>query len=55
MCCVGSSEVEVEGASWILWLDGAADGEVDTIGYLQPLLVALRNPVSVREHVDVWL
>ena len=27
VCCVGSSEGELEGASWVLWLDGAADGD----------------------------
>ena len=27
VCCVGSSEGELEGASWVLWLDGAAHGE----------------------------
>ena len=26
--CVGGGEGELEGASWVLWLDGAADGEV---------------------------
>lgn len=27
VCRVGRGEGELEGASWILWLDGAADGE----------------------------
>ena len=31
VCCVGSSEVEVEGASRVLWLDGAADGEAGNL------------------------
>ena len=45
VCCGGSSEGEVEGACWVLWLDGTADGEVGTLQHLQPLLLALRNPV----------
>ena len=45
VCCGGSSEGEVEGACWVLWLDGTADGEAETLQHLQPLLLALRNPV----------
>ena len=55
VCCVGSGEGEVEGASWILWMDGAADGEAGTLHHLQPLLLALRNPVHGGEDGDVWL
>lgn len=28
VCCVGGDEGELEGASWVLWLDGADDGEI---------------------------
>ena len=52
---VGSSEGEVEGASWVLWSDGAADGEVGTLHHLQPLLPALRNPSDGVYQGDVWL
>ena len=55
VCRVGSSEGEVERASWILWLDGATDGEVGTLHYLQPLLLSLRNPIYGGEEGDVWL
>ena len=43
--CVGSSEGEVEEASWVLWLDGAPDAEAETLDHLQPLLLAFRNGV----------
>ena len=56
VCCVGSSEGEVEGASWVLWLDGAADGETVTLHHLWPLMLALRNPVhGGGEEGDVWI
>ena len=55
VCCLGSSEGQVEGSSWILWLDGATDGEVGTLHYLQPLLLSLRNPIYGGEEGDVWL
>ena len=55
MCCVGSSEGEVEGASWVLWSDGAADGEVVTLHHLQPLLLALRDTTNGVYKGDVWL
>ena len=41
--CVGSSEGEVEEASWVLWPDGACDAEAKTLHHLQPLLLAFRN------------
>ena len=34
VCCVGSSEGEVEESSWILWLDGTDDGETGTSEHL---------------------
>ena len=34
VCGVGSSEGEVEVASWVLWSDGAADCEVVTLHHL---------------------
>ena len=55
VCGVGSSEGEVEVASWVLWSDGAADGEVVTLHHLQPLLLALRNPLNGVYEGDVWL
>ena len=55
VCCVGSSEGEVEEASCILWLDGTADGEVGTFPHLMPLLLPLRSPVYSGEYSDVWL
>lgn len=41
---VGASEGEVEGASWVLWLDGAGDGEAVAPEHQQPLLLALGDP-----------
>ena len=55
VCGVGSSEGEVEVASWVLWLDGASDGEDGTLHHLLPLLLALRNPVYGVYEGDVWL
>ena len=49
VCCVGSSEGEVEGTSRVLWLDGARDGEVGTLHHL------LRIPVDGGEYCDVWI
>ena len=51
--CLG--EGEVEGASWVLWLDGAADGEAGTLHHLLPLLLALRNLLYGGEEADDWL
>ena len=55
VCCVGSSEGEVEGASWVLWLDGTDDGELETLQHRQPLLLAIRNPLYGGGEADVWL
>lgn len=55
LCCVGVGEDKLEGASWILWQDGAADGEVGAHEHLKPLLLGLRIPVSVGREGDVWL
>ena len=55
VCCVGSREGEVEGTSCVLWLDGAADGEVGTFQHLLPLLLPLGNPIYSGEYADVWL
>ena len=55
VCCVGSSEGEVEGSSWVLWLDGTTDGELGTLQHRQPLLLALRNPLYGGEERNVWL
>ena len=49
VCCVGSSEGEVEGTSRVLWLGGARDGEVGTLHHL------LRIPVDGGEYCDVWI
>ena len=38
---VGGAEGELEGASWVLWLDGAADGEGGAPDHLSPLLLGL--------------
>lgn len=40
--CVGAGEGEMEGASWVLWLDGAADVEAVVLEHL--LLSALGDP-----------
>lgn len=54
--CASGREVEPEEASWILWLDGATDGEVgaheDT---WIPQLMGQGNPMLGRGHGDVWL
>ena len=42
--CVRASEGEVEGASWVLWLDGAGDGKAVVPEHLQPLLLVLGGP-----------
>ena len=55
VCGVGSSEGEVEGASWVLWLDGASDGETGTLHHPLPLLLALGNPLHGGEEADGWL
>ena len=55
VCCVGSSEGEVEGSSWVLWLDGTDDGEVETLNLLKPLLLALRNPKYGGKEANVRL
>ena len=47
-----SSEGEVEGASWVLWLDGASDGEV---GEAEDLLLDPQDPVDGGGHRDVGL
>lgn len=47
-CCVESLEGELEGASWILWLDGTADGEVVTPKHMKPLVLGPR-PLPWRE------
>lgn len=52
--CVEGGEGELEGASWDLGLDGAADGEAGAPGHLEPLLLGLGDPVH-RGHRDVWL
>ena len=43
---------QLEGASWVLWLDGACDGEVGAHEQPEPLLVDLKDPVR---QGDVWL
>ena len=43
---------ELEGASWVLWLDRACDGEGGAQEQPEPLLVDLRDPVR---QGDVWL
>lgn len=47
-------ESELERASWELWLDGAADGEVGASGYLTPLLLGVGDPVHGGQ-IDDWL
>ena len=55
VCCVGGGEGELEGASWVLRLDGAADGEAGAPVHLKPLLLGLGDPVHGRRHRDDWL
>lgn len=43
---------QLEGASWVLWLDGACDGEGGAHEHPEPLLVDLKDPVR---QGDVWL
>lgn len=50
VCCVGGGEDELEGASWNLWVDGAADCEAGASEHLKPLLLDLGDPV----YVDDW-
>ena len=52
---VGGGEGELEGASWVLRLDGAADGEAGAPEHLKPLLLGLGDPVHGRRHRDDWL
>ena len=55
-CCVGSSEGEGEDTSWVLWLDGAGDGEVVTLHHPWPLMLAPRKPVHEGGgEADVWI
>ncbi|KAF3839043.1 hypothetical protein F7725_017760 [Dissostichus mawsoni] len=49
------SEVELEGASWVLRLDGAADGEGGASEHLEPLLLGPGDPVHGGGHRDVGL
>ena len=53
--CVGASEGEVEGASWVLWLDGAGDGEAVVPEHLQPLLLVLGDPQHGGRQGDTGL
>ena len=55
VCCVGGGEGELEGASWVLRLDGAAEGEVGAPENLKLLLLGPGDPVHGRIHRDVWL
>ena len=55
VCRVGGGEGELEGASWVLRLDGAADGEVGALAHQKPLLLGLGDPVHGRRHRDDWL
>lgn len=48
--CVGGGEAELEGASRVLRLDGAADGEVGVSEHLEDLLLGLGDPVHGRPH-----
>ncbi len=55
VCCVGGGEGELEGASWVLWLDGASDGEGGALEYLKLLLLGLRDTIHGGGHRDVGL
>ena len=54
-CWGGGGEVELEGASWVLWLDGAADGEGWAPEHVKPLLLGLGDPVHGGGPRDVGL
>ena len=54
-CWGGGGEVELEGASWVLWLDGAADGEGGAPEHVKPLLLGLGDPVHRGGPRDVGL
>ena len=51
--CVGGGGDELEEASWVLWFDGAAEGEVGA--HEHPKLVGLVDRVSGGRGGDVWL
>ena len=53
--CSWVGQNKLEGASWVLWQDGAADGEVGAHEHLKPLPIGLRNPVNIGSEGDVWL
>ena len=53
VCCAGGGEGELEGASQVLWQDGAADVEGGALGHLEPLLLGLGDPVLGGGHRDV--
>ena len=53
--CSWGGQNKLEGASWVLWQDGAADGEAGAHEHLNPLLIGLRNPVNEGSEGDVWL
>ena len=55
VCCAGGGEAELEEASWVLRLDGAADGEAGAPVHLKHLLLGLGDPVPGRRHRDDWL
>ena len=55
VCYVIGGEGELEEASWVLRLDGAADGEVGAPAHQKPLLLGLGDPVHGRRHRDDWL
>lgn len=44
-CWGGGGEGEQEKASWVLWLDGATDREVQASEHLKPLLLVPGDPV----------
>lgn len=51
---VGAGEREEEGASWVLWLSGAGDGEVVAPEHLRPL-VAPEDPSHWVSQEDIRL
>lgn len=53
--CVGGSERELEEASRVLWLNGAADVEAGASKNLKPMLLGFRHHIHGGRHRDDWL
>ena len=52
---VEAVEGEMEGSSWILWLDAAGDAKGEALKNLRPLLLAFGDPVHRGRQQDCRL